>query len=69
MRTGHWVAIAVIVWILGFAGGYAISSGTGIQPGYFEAAEAGGYGGGETAIEGISKEVQDYYKNLYKEEQ
>ena len=68
MRTGHWVAIAIVVWVLGFGGGYAVSSRTGIQPGYFEAAEAGGYGGGETTIEGISKEALDYYKNLYKEE-
>ena len=69
MKTGHWVLTALALWALGFAGGYKISSSTGIQPGYFEAAEAGGYGSTEVTIDGISKEVQDYYKNLYKEEQ
>lgn len=69
MKNGHWVIIALALWALGFAGGYKLSAGTGIQPGYFEAAEAGGYGSAEVTIEGISNEVQDYYKNLYKEEQ
>jgi hypothetical protein len=69
MKTGHWVLIIIAVWMLGFIGGYKVSSATGIQPGYFEAAEAGGYGGGETTIEGISKEAQDYYKDLYKEKE
>ncbi|OGW36227.1 MAG: hypothetical protein A2010_12655 [Nitrospirae bacterium GWD2_57_9] len=69
MKTGHWVLIALALWALGFAGGYKLSSSSGIQPGYFEAAEAGGYGSAEVTIEGISNEVQDYYKNLYKEEQ
>jgi hypothetical protein len=69
MKTGHWVLIALTVWLLGFLGGYTMSSSSGIQPGYFEAAEAGGYGGAEVTIEGISQEVQDYYKNLYADEQ
>jgi hypothetical protein len=69
MKTTHWAAIAAALWILGFLGGYKASSSSGIQPGYFEAAEAGGYGGGEVTIEGISKDVQDHYKNLYKEEE
>ncbi len=68
MKTGYWVLLTIAVWLIAFAGGYKASSSTGIQPGYFEAAEAGGYGGGETTVEGISKEVQDYYKDLYKEE-
>jgi hypothetical protein len=68
MRTGHWIAITAAALVLSFAAGYRISAGTGIQPGYFDAVEAGGYGGEETTVEGISKDVQDYYKNLYKEE-
>jgi hypothetical protein len=68
MKTGYWIVLIMVAWLLSFAGGYKASSATGIQPGYFEAAEAGGYGGGETAIEGITTEVQDYYKDLYKEE-
>lgn len=68
MKTGHWIAITVAALVLSFSAGYRTSARTGVQPGYFEAVEAGGYGGEETTIEGISKEVQDYYKNLYKEE-
>jgi hypothetical protein len=69
MKTGHWALIAIALWALGFLGGYTLSSFSGIQPGYFEAAEAGGYGSPEITIDGISKEVQDYYKDLYKEEE
>jgi hypothetical protein len=69
MKTAYWVTIAAVIWIAGFAVGYAASSATGVQPGYFEAVEAGGYGGGETSIEGIDQKTQDYYKNLYKEEE
>ena len=68
MKTGQWIVITVAALVLSFAAGYRISARTGVQPGYFEAVEAGGDGGEETTIEGISKEVQDYYKNLYKEE-
>jgi hypothetical protein len=68
MKTGHWIAITVAALILSFSAGYRISASTGVQPGYFDAVEAGGYGGEETTIEGISQETQDYYKNLYKEE-
>jgi hypothetical protein len=70
MKTAQWVAVAGAIWIALFAVGYAASSATGVQPGYFEAVEAGGYGGaGDAVIEGIDKKTQDYYKNLYKEEQ
>lgn len=69
MRTAHWVIIAVLVWLASFAAGYAASTATGIQPGYFEAAEAGGYGGGgDAAPEGIDKKTLDHYKDLYKDE-
>lgn len=70
MRTAFWVMIAVAVWAVSFAGGFAASSATGVQPGYFEAAEAGGYGGGgDGPVEGIDQTTQDYYKDLYKEEE
>jgi hypothetical protein len=69
MKTAHWVLIAIALWAAGFAGGYTMSSSSGIQPGYFEAAEAGGYGSAEVTIDGISKDVQDYYKDLYREDQ
>ncbi|TAN45337.1 MAG: hypothetical protein EPN22_02860 [Nitrospirae bacterium] len=68
MKTGIWLLICVIVWGLGFIGGYKLSYSTGVQPGYFEAAEAGGYGSGGDTVEGIDKKTQDYYKELYKDE-
>ncbi len=48
--------------------GYAISSQTGKEPGYFKAAETGGYGAlseasGEQALE---NELQEYYRDLLK---
>jgi len=69
MKTGHWVLISLAVWVASFAAGFAVSKSTGVQPGYFEAAEAGGYGGGETSIEGIDQKMQDHYKNLYKNDE
>jgi hypothetical protein len=64
MKTSVWIIIAVLVWLLGFLGGYRISLKTGTEPGYFEAVEAAGYGGGAELVEGISKEMQEYYKSL-----
>jgi hypothetical protein len=56
----------VVVCILGFFAGYTISSRTGVEPGYFESAEAGGYGvAEESKVTGdMSKEQQEYYKRL-----
>lgn len=68
MKNRYWVLVTIAAWLFAFATGYKASSSTGIQPGYFEAAEAGGYGGGSDTVEGISTEVQDYYKDLYKAE-
>lgn len=61
-----WVVNVVVVCILGFLAGYTISSRTGVEPGYFESAEAGGYGVAEDtgAAAEISKEQQEYYKRL-----
>jgi hypothetical protein len=67
MKTVHWLILAVLTMGLGFAGGYAVSAHTGTEPGYFGAVEAAGYGGGtEEKIEGLTDEIQDYYKNLGK---
>ena len=51
--------------------GYNISSATGVEPGFFEAPEAAGYGAGveSKAPEGITQEFQDYYKSLTSDEQ
>jgi hypothetical protein len=67
MKNMHWLILAIFTLSLGFAGGYAVSAHTGTEPGYFGAVEAAGYGGGaEEKIEGITDEMQDYYKNLGK---
>ncbi len=66
MKNQLWVLIVLVSGLLGTLIGYSVSSGTGVEPGYFEAPDAGGYGAsaeGE-APEGISSEVQDYYNNL-----
>jgi|Deesub1362A_J573_1020465.scaffolds.fasta_scaffold14529_3 hypothetical protein len=70
MKTIYWVLIAAIVWGGGFVLGYSISSKTGTEPGYFEAVEAAGYGGGsELKIEGLSEEMQKYYQELSESEE
>lgn len=68
MKTAHWFFIACMALFLGFAGGYTVSARTGSEPGYFDAVEAAGYGGGGELLKGVSIEVQDYYKNLLEEE-
>jgi len=54
---------------IAFLVGYNISSATGVEPGFFEAPEAAGYGAGTEgkAPEGITEQFQDYYKNLTSE--
>ncbi len=43
-----------------------MSARTGVEPGYFESAEAGGYGVAEESKPAgdMSKEQQEYYKSL-----
>ncbi len=69
MKTGNWIIIAVLVWFVGFVAGYKISAKTGTEPGYFEAVEAAGYGGGSELekLEGVSDEMMQYYKELSEE--
>ncbi len=70
MKSVAWFVIAVTVGLAGFAGGYVVSAETGTEPGYFDAVEAAGYGGGgEIKIEGISDEMADYYKDLMGDEE
>lgn len=67
MKNIHWLILAILTLSISFAGGYVVSASTGTEPGYFEAVEAAGYGGGtEEKIEGLTDEIQDYYKNLGK---
>lgn len=70
MRTTLWVMIVIVATVCASLLGYAVSSQTGVEPGYFEAAEAGGYGagaGGGGEAEGIDQELQEYYKSLQTE--
>jgi len=66
MKSQLWVLIVFVSCLLAVLVGYSISSSTGVEPGYFEAPDAGGYGASSEAAgpEGISDEVQDYYKDL-----
>ncbi len=66
MNNRLWVLIVVVGSLLSGLIGYSISSSTGVEPGYFETPDAGSYGSSaeSTATEGISSEVEDYYKNL-----
>lgn len=53
--------------IVSFLFGYNMSSQTGVEPGFFELPEAGGYGagpGGGQASEGVSSDMEEYYKKL-----
>lgn len=55
-----------VSFMLAFLIGYNSSIGTGVEPGYFEAPDAGGYGAGAegAAPAGISDEMQKHYQDL-----
>lgn len=62
-----WAAIAVVATVLGFLFGYVMSARTGIEPGYFLTAEAGGYGvPPKAATEGMSEEMRKHFEGLTK---
>ena len=69
MKSQLGVMIVVVSCLLAGVVGYSISSSTGVEPGYFEAPDAGGYGASAEAgaPEGISSDLQDYYNNLTEE--
>ena len=70
MKTSLWVLIVVVVATVGFLSGYSISAGTGVIPGYFDAVEAAGYGGGgDEKVEGLSEDMEEYYKSLTADEE
>ncbi len=68
MKTGVWILLAAVMGVVGAAAGYVVSSKSGVQVGYFESAESGGYGSTGDSVEGIDTQTEDYYKNLYKED-
>ncbi len=66
MRTRLWVMTVAVAGAVAFLLGYAISSQTGVEPGYFEAAETGGYGvpSKDTGGQALEGKMKDYYRNL-----
>ncbi len=60
------MGLVIVIFILMAIVGIRRSHVSGIQPGYFEKAEAPAYGVGgvEKAIEGIDEDLQKYYKDL-----
>jgi len=66
MATGTKIIVILVTSLICFYGGYSISARTGTEPGYFDAVEAAGYGGGGEKIEGISDEMNEFYKSLSK---
>ena len=67
MKNSHWTIIVLFVWLAGFVFGYQVSANTGSEPGYFDAVEAAGYGGGGEKIEGVTEDMEKYYKELLEE--
>ncbi len=66
MRSRFWILIVFAAGSAAFPLGYSLSSHTVVEPGYLKGAATGGYGAeaGETTVEGISAEDQEYYKGL-----
>lgn len=68
MKTGPGFIIILLIAAISFYGGYTLSAKTGTEPGYFDAVEAAGYGGGGgEKIEGLSDEMSEYYQSLMEE--
>jgi hypothetical protein len=67
----NFMALVIVIFILMLIVGLRRSHVSGIQPGYFEKAEAPAYGVGgvEKAVEGIDEDFQKYYENLAGEEE
>ena len=68
VRSRLWFAIVAATFVLSYMLGYVVSAKTGVEPGFFERPEAGGYGvTAEAAAPGLDKDLQNYYKNLTEE--
>ncbi|WP_455222751.1 hypothetical protein [Kaarinaea lacus] len=69
VRPRLWIAIVTTTFILSYLLGYVVSAKTGVEPGFFEQPESGGYGvvAEKSAAPGLDKDLQDYYKNLTEE--
>jgi hypothetical protein len=61
MKNNLWIIIIVVAGFLGFMMGYSF-------PPFVETGLAGGKGAAAQPGQKIDKSMQDYYKNLYKED-
>lgn len=68
MKFIQWIFIIIAVAGISFYSGYKVSANTGTEPGYFDAVEAAGYGGGGEKIEGVTDEMSNYYNSLLEDE-
>ena len=61
-----WTAIVAAAFLLSYLLGYVVSAKTGVEPGFFDKPEAGGYGAGAEAsvTPGLDKDLQDHYSDL-----
>lgn len=72
LGLGAWAAIFAAVLAVVFLAGYWASSGSGIQPGYFEKADAPAYGvggGTESVGAGLGEEFEEHFKSLYEDDE
>jgi len=66
VKTRLWLAVVLSIIILSYLLGFVISSSTGVEPGFFEQPEAGGYGttSEKKSVPGLDENLQKYYKDL-----
>lgn len=66
MQTKIFLPMAGVITVIGFLLGFNISTNTGVEPGFFEIAEAGGYGAGtdSNVPKDLSEDLQEYYSDL-----
>jgi hypothetical protein len=67
LKNSFWVVLTAGVAVVSFLLGYNLSGHTGVEPGFFELPEAGGYGAGPGAggaSEGVTSDMEEYYKKL-----
>jgi len=64
-----WTAIVATAFLLSYLLGYMVSAETGVEPGFFEKPEAGGYGAGAeaSAAPGLDQNLQDHYSSMAEE--
>ena len=69
IRHRLWFAIVVTAFVLSYLLCYIVSAKTGVEPGFFEAPEAAGYGvaADKTAAPGLDEDLLKHYQDLAEE--